>query len=192
MTNIYWVRHGPTHRDGLIGWTDVGADLSDTQALSRLNAHLPSDGIVISSDLQRCVHTADAIGGSRTRLPHRRDLREFHFGDWEEKTFSQVAQSHPDLSYDYWSNPGDIAPPNGESWNQGATRISATVDALIQEHSGQNIIIVAHFGVILTQLQRAANMHAASALGFKIDNLSVTHLEHLGDAWRIMGVNHNP
>ena len=30
------VRHGPTHARGLIGWSDVPADVSDRKALARL------------------------------------------------------------------------------------------------------------------------------------------------------------
>jgi broad specificity phosphatase PhoE len=186
------VRHGPTHRDGLIGWTDAPADLSDTSAIARLNSYLPQRALVISSDLIRCVATADAVTLNRTRLPHDADLREFHFGDWEDRTFSQVSETDPALSRAYWSDPGDHAPPNGESWNAGRTRVSRGIDRLVENHTGQDIIVVAHFGAILTQVQRASDMTAKSALSFKIDNLSVTRIEHMGSAWRVLGVNHNP
>ena len=61
MTRFWWVRHGPTHRKDLVGWTDADADLSDVGALGRLSAHLPAGAPVISSDLIRCRATADAI-----------------------------------------------------------------------------------------------------------------------------------
>ncbi|MDA9911582.1 histidine phosphatase family protein, partial [Amylibacter sp.] len=83
-----------------------------------------------------------------------------------------------------------IAPPNGESWNQAAKRINAEVDNINEKYKGKNIIAVGHFGVILTQLQRAAKIQPQSAISFQIDNLSITHLEHLGDKnWRILSVN---
>ncbi len=192
MTRIWMVRHGPTHRDGLIGWTDAPADLSDTAAIARLNAYLPMDALVISSDLIRCVTTADAVMQTRTRLPHDPGLRELHFGDWENRTFGDVSRTDPDLSRNYWSDPGPHAPPNGESWDTAAARVSRGIDNLIAAHPDQNIIVVAHFGAILTQVQRASNMPAKSALSFKIDNLSVTQIEHMGSAWRVLGVNHTP
>lgn len=192
MTNWWWVRHGPTHADGLIGWTDLAADLSDTQAIARLDAHLPSDALVVSSDLSRCIQTANAIAGTRERLAPTRAIRELNFGDWEAKTFSDVAAADPDLARAYWSDPGDISPPNGESWNQTSERVADFVAATSHVYKGRNIIAVAHFGVILTQLQRAARMKAKSALSYKIDNLSVTRLEFLDPAWRVLGVNHNP
>ncbi|GLQ34997.1 phosphoglycerate mutase [Amylibacter marinus] len=191
MTNWWWVRHGPTHHAGLVGWSDIAADLSDSDAIARLDAHLPDDALVVSSDLIRCVATADRLSGTRERLPHTSDLRELHFGDWELKGFGEVAAQDPEISRAYWEDPGDIAPPNGESWNEAAARIARAVARITAAHQGRNIVAVAHFGAILTQIQRATNIPAKSALGFKIDNLSVTRLEHLGqDDWRVHGVNH--
>ncbi len=192
MTTWWWVRHGPTHAKGLIGATDLPADLSDTAALGRLARFLPADAKVVSSDLSRSVATADAIQSGRARLHHLRELREINFGDWETKSAADVARSHPEISRQYWENPGDIAPPGGESWNQTARRVDRIVDRLNAEIGGGDIVAVAHFGVILTQLQRAAGLSAKAALAFRIDNLSVTRLEFLDPGWRVQGVNHCP
>ncbi len=191
MTRFWWVRHGPTHRKDLIGWTDADADLSDVGALGRLSAHLPAGAPVISSDLIRCRATADAIAGDRLRLSHSAALREIHFGDWEAKTGADLSIAHPELSKEFWSTPGDAALPGGESWNTMSDRVHTAVTTLCHTHPDQDIIVVAHFGVILSQLQRATAMPAKSAIGFQIDNLSVTRIDHLGGVdWRVYGVNH--
>jgi len=192
MTTWWWVRHGPTHAKGLVGWTDLPADLSDTSALARLEAHLPPDALVVSSDLVRSTATADAIVNNRTRLPHAPEIRELHFGDWENRTSAEVSATDPETSRAYWSNPGEVTPPNGESWNTAAARVSAFVTRMNAAHKDQHIVAVAHFGVILTQLQNASRIGAKSALSFKIDNLSVTRLEFLDPFWRVHGVNHRP
>jgi len=192
MTNWWWIRHGPTHSKALVGWTDLPADLSDLDQIARLNRHLPQDAVVVSSDLSRCARTADRVSDGRTRLPDSAEMRELHFGTWENRTFRDVSATDPDLSRAYWTTPGDVAPPKGESWNQTAARVSAFVDQMNRDHAGRNIIAVAHFGVILTQVQRAARISAKSALSFKIDNLSVTRLEFTDPHWRVQGVNHLP
>ncbi len=192
MTRFWWVRHGPTHRKTMIGWTDAPADLSDIEGLARLDAHLPKDALVLSSDLSRCIETAKAIGGKRQFLPPRKNLRELHFGDWEDQSFDTASGLDPALIRAFWDTPGDIQAPNGESWNQLCLRVRGEVDQLCREHTNRDIVIVAHYGVILSQIQHAGNMPAKAATSFHIDNLSVTRLEHLGDAWRIMGVNHKP
>ncbi|MEL7091655.1 MAG: histidine phosphatase family protein, partial [Pseudomonadota bacterium] len=153
----------------------VPADLSDTGAVARLAAALPEDALVVSSDLDRAVRTADAIAGSRRRLAHDPGLREFHFGAWDGVHFSEVAERDEALSRAYWETPGDHAPPGGESWNAAAARVAAAVRR-IEAHGARDVIVVAHFGVILTQLQAALGITAAEVLAYKIDPLSLTVL----------------
>lgn len=190
MTTWHWIRHGPTHQTTITGWRDVPADLSDQAAIGRLSAHLPPDALVISSDLTRSVTTAHAIQGARQRLPHDPGLREFHFGAWDGLHFSTVSALHPDLSRAYWETPGDLAPPGGESWNAGAARVASAVRRMEAAYPVADIIAVAHFGVILTQLQAVLGITAADVLGHKIDPLSVTML-HPGSG-TAHTINHRP
>jgi broad specificity phosphatase PhoE len=176
----------------MVGWSDLPADLSDTAAITRLSEHLPSDGVVISSDLSRTIATADAIQGTRLRLPHDPDLREIHFGDWELKTFHDIEAQDPDRIRAYWEEPGEVRPPNGESWNEVATRVDRGIDRLLHSHRGQKLIVVVHFGVILTQVQRAEQLTASEVFGHRIDNLSVTSLHINDDAWSVKRINHIP
>jgi len=38
ITRFWWIRHGPTHAKGMVGWRDIPADLSDVAGLARLEA----------------------------------------------------------------------------------------------------------------------------------------------------------
>jgi broad specificity phosphatase PhoE len=185
MTRFHWVRHGPTHAKTLVGWSDLPADLSDSAALSRLSAHLPH-APVISSTLSRATATADAIMGPRPRLAHDPDLREIHFGDWELQHYTKVADQA--LIRRFWDEPGSISPPNGESWDAVCARVHGAVDRLMGH---EDIIIVAHFGVILTQVQRALGIGGYEAFSHKIDNLSVTEITFNG-TWGAGRINHIP
>ena len=189
MTRLWFVRHGPTHAKSMVGWSDIPADLSDTAAITRLRNYLPAAPIV-SSDLLRAMATADALAPD-TRLPHDPELREINFGDWELKTFTEVEADDPETIRAYWETPGEIAPPNGESWNAVRKRVDAAIDGYIaREHS--DLIIVAHFGVILTQVQRALGIDAYTAFSHKIENLSVTALAFGSHGWTVGNINHNP
>lgn len=187
MTRFWLVRHGPTHAKTMTGWTDLPADLSDTDALARLSAHLPAEAPVISSDLCRAVATADALG-PRHRLPHDPALREMHFGDWETRAFAEIEAETPDLIRAFWETPGEIRPPGGESWNDLATRTWSALDRL----SGPpDLIIVAHFGPIIAAVQRAENLSPEEAFAHRIDNLSVTCLS-FGPPPKVFAINHRP
>lgn len=192
MSELHLVRHGPTHAKTMVGWSDLPADLSDTAQIARLSAHLPADAVVASSDLSRAAATADALQGRRARLPHLPGLREFHFGDWELKSYSEIESEDADRARAYWESPGDVRPPGGESWNEGAERMGAAVDGLIAAHPGRPLIVVAHFGVILTQLQRALRLSAEEVLAHRIDNLSVTSLALHPGGWQATCINHLP
>ena len=67
--------------------------------------------------------------------------------------------------------------------------MSATVDALTG--AADDIVAVAHFGPILTQIRRATGQSAAAMLATRIDNLSLTRLAFDG-AWRVECVNETP
>lgn len=192
VTRLWWVRHGPTHEKTMVGWRDVPADLSDHETIARLNAHLPQDALLVSSDLIRATATADALSQGRHRLPHHPGLREVHFGDWDGQTWDAIANTHPELSFAYWDDPGDHRPPNGESWNEAAARISAATDSLLAAHPGRDIIVIAHFGAILTQVQRAMGCAPVDVFAHRIDNLSVTRLDRHATGWDIVAINHRP
>lgn len=185
----FWVRHGPTHAKGMVGWTDLAADLSDTGAVDRLADHVPREAVVVSSDLSRAAATADAIQRQRVRLAHAPALREMHFGDWEMRHHAEIEAEDRDRIFAFWDQPGDVAPPGGESWNALRARVDGWVDAF--EGSGP-VIAVAHFGVILTQVQRALSIPAREAFSHRIDNLSVTHLQRSAEGWQVALLNHLP
>lgn len=190
MTRLWWVRHAPTHARSLAGWSDIPADLSDTAALARLHAHLPAGALVTSSDLARATATAAALGAGRRPLPADPAFRELHFGAWEGLTHDEVSAGWPALSRAWWEDPALAAPPGGESWNQAEARISAASAALAGRHSGEDIVIVAHMGAILTQYARAAGLTPAQALAQRIDPLSVTRLDRVDGRWQVGCVNH--
>lgn len=192
MTVWHWVRHGPTHEKTFVGWRDVPADLSDRARIARLDAALPRPALLVSSDLIRASATADVLGEGRARLPHAPQMREIDFGEWDGLHHSEVAERDPELSRRYWEDPGDVAAPNGESWNAAAARVGAFVDAMNVAHPAAQIVAVAHFGAILTQLQRALGASAYDTLAHRIDNLSITRLVHDMGAWRVEAINHLP
>lgn len=190
-TRLWLIRHGPTHAKGVTGWTDVDVDLSDTARIEQLRRVLP-DAPMISSDLRRAVLTADAVQQTRPRLAHDADLRETNFGAWEGMDFAEISARDGDLARQFWTEPGDVAPPKGESWNTMATRVSHALDRAITSQTADDLIVVAHFGVILAIVQMATSMSAKSVLSFQIDNLSLTRIDALPDhQFRVHSVNNN-
>lgn len=183
MKRVFMLRHGPTHARQMIGWTDLPADLSDHAMIARIDAALP-DAAVVSSDLLRAITTADAIQGARPRLPHEPDLREMHFGTWENRLWADVNADEPEAIRAFWENPGDTQAPGGESWNMLLHRVTARIDALLLDHD--TLIITAHFGAILAQAQRAAGWSTQEAFAHKVEPLSLTETHRENGDWRLV------
>lgn len=176
----------------MVGWRDVPADLSDTAQIERVRAALPPHALMLSSDLSRAADTARVLCSTQTLRPANADLREFNFGAWDGLHFSQVAARDPDLSRRFWENPGALKAPDGESWDDVAARVRRVVDKVNAAHPDGDIIAVAHFGVILTQVQRALGVTPYEALSHRIDPLSLSVLEFDGRLWRADRINHHP
>ncbi|MCA0919433.1 histidine phosphatase family protein [Pseudooceanicola nanhaiensis] len=190
MRRLIWVRHGPTHARGMVGWTDLPADLSDTARIARLSQWLPGEARIVSSDLTRAVTTADVLQGDRARLPHDPALREMHFGDWEMRRAGELMESHPDLSRAFWTDPGSACPPGGESWQALTARVCRAVDALLATPG--DLVIVAHMGAILCHVAHATGLPAREAISHSVDPLSATELRQTSAGWELVRINHAP
>ncbi|MEM9031899.1 MAG: histidine phosphatase family protein [Pseudomonadota bacterium] len=186
---IWWIRHGPTHARGMVGWSDINADLSDAAAISRLRASLPHSATLVSSDLKRTIQTANALCLDAVRLAPSADLRELNFGAWELRTHDEIEAEDPDRIRSFWETPGAVTPPGGESWDTLSARVETAVQGLLAEHD--QIIAVAHFGVILSQVQRAMGWQGKEAFAQRIEPLSLTCITYGPE--RCAGpINHRP
>ena len=101
MTLVFLVRHGLTATTGnvLTGWTP-GIPLDDrgrqqAEALAARLAPVPLDAI-ISSPLERCRQTADAIAATGEGRPavvlEDERLGECHYGDWTGRPLKRLAK----------------------------------------------------------------------------------------------------
>lgn len=193
MTVWHWVRHGPTYAKNFVGWRDLPADLSDDAQIERLKEHLPDEAILLASDLDRARRTADALQtNGHVRLADDPHLREIHFGIWDGMHFEDIALRDPHLSRQFWEEPGHVTAPAGESWNETTARVEGVVRRINHRYPKAQVIVAAHFGVILTQVQKAARITPYEALAHRIDNFSVTRISWDHGKGRVETINHLP
>ncbi len=204
-TRWWWIRHAPVveHGGRIYGQRDMACDTSDAAAMSWLAAALPEGAVWVTSHLRRAIDTAAANAAAGLEAPEpiiERDLAEQDFGDWQGLAWDELrAAGKPD--YDaFWNDPGNVSPPGGESLVQVMARVSAVIERLTAEHGGRDIVAVTHGGTIRSALAIALALEPARMIGFMIDNLSLTHIDHIpggilagrGTAWRVMTVNALP
>jgi probable phosphoglycerate mutase len=183
-TRILAIRHGETawNVDTRIqGHLDI--PLNDTgrwqaQRLARALAARDAIHAVYSSDLQRAHDTAQAIAAA-TGAPLRTHtgLRERGFGIFEGRTYAEIEQTWPAESEHWRRRTPDWQPPQGgESLIQVRARILQTLQELAAPHAGQQIVLVAHGGVMDQLYRLATGQELQAPRTWQLGNTAVNRL----------------
>ena len=206
VTRWWWIRHAPVPDGGRIyGQSDLACDCSDAEIFRILARELPRDAVWVTSNLVRTKQTAAAIlAADRGRrfagveplvVPH---FAEQHLGDWqgqERKAFYAAAQGRHAHAV---VRAGRRAPAGGrELRRSGAARGAGDRAAEQRASRPRHRRRHARRHHPRRGGARAGPDRRRRALGFSIDNCSLTRLDHLtadGGAglWRVVAVNHRP
>jgi alpha-ribazole phosphatase len=183
QTRLWLIRHAPVDGPrGIIHGLDAPADISDTAALLRLRFLLPSPHVAISSPSRRARETAAALGLAAVADA---SFGEQDFGSWTGRTHEEIRRDSGSTYDAFWRAPATNRPPGGESFVEQIARVRSGIEAL----PAGDAILVAHAGTIRAALALALEMPPDNALRFVIDPLSVTRLDRLDNAWRVVAVN---
>jgi probable phosphoglycerate mutase len=183
-TRILAIRHGETawnvdtrlqgHLD--IPLNDVGLRQAEHLA-SALAAREVVDAIY-ASDLSRAHATAQAIAQAmgHTVSTHI-GLRERHFGVFQGRTFDEVEAELPAHAWHWRKRTPDWSPPEGgESLLALRERIVRTVDELAARHAGQQIVMVAHGGVLDILYRAATRLSLQAPRTWELTNTAINRL----------------
>jgi alpha-ribazole phosphatase len=180
---LWLIRHAPVDgpRD-IIHDPDAPADVRDSAAIARVRVQLPSSHTAFCSPARRTRETALALGLSPVLEPA---FREQSFGEW-------TGRRHDDLrrelgpAYDaFWRAPASNRPPGGDSFVDQIARVATGLQSL----PAGDVVLVVHSGTIRAALAVALGITPENALRFVINPLSITRLDRLADAWRVVTVN---
>jgi len=194
-TRIVAIRHGETAWNAstrIQGHTDI--PLNDhgqrqAQLLAQALAQADPMDAIYCSDLQRALATAQALSEQTgARLVTHVGLRERAFGDFEGRSFAQIEQEMPEQAQLWRTRVPDWIPPGGgESLLAMQKRVMATVNALAQQHPGQQIAVVAHGGV-LDVLYRAATQQSLQApRSWTLGNAAINRLLWTPESLTLVG-----
>ena len=151
---IYLVRHGQTDgsREGrYCGAIDIPLNATGRAMAEALASHYGGEpwAAIYSSPLQRARQTAEPLC-KRTGLVLEVEpgLREIEYGAWEGLLPEEARASDPKL-YGAWdADPGNVAPPGGESGHQIADRAVHALEAIRTRHPDGQVLAVAHKATI--------------------------------------------
>ena len=183
-TRILAIRHGETawnvdtrlqgHLD--IPLNDVG--LRQAQHLAQALVQRDAIDAIYASDLSRAHTTAQAIAQAtgHTVSTHP-GLRERHFGAFQGRTFAEIEIELPEHAWHWRKRTPDWTPPEGgESLIDLRERIVATVDELAAQHPGQQVVMVAHGGVLDILYRAATRLDLQAPRTWALTNTAVNRL----------------
>jgi len=114
-------------------------------------------------------------------------LRERGFGKFEGQTYAAIEAQWPDESRRWRQREPDFAPEGGETPVQVMERVERTIAELAAPHSGEQIVVVAHGG-IMDMLYRLATRQSVSApRTWELGNTAINRLLWTPDGLTLVG-----
>jgi alpha-ribazole phosphatase/probable phosphoglycerate mutase len=152
-TNLWLLRHpepGATARGRCYGSLDVtlsSVGIEQAHAVAKALSAQPLAAIY-TSPRRRCAQAAAILARDRTcPVEIVEDLRELDFGEFEGRTYDEIAAQYPDLYRQWMERPTGTRFPGGECFGDMCVRVLESTSRLRTRHEGESIAIVAHGGV---------------------------------------------
>lgn len=166
---IYLVRHTETvcEKGICYGQSDVDIITPFDEIFDGIISKLPSEALIFSSPLQRCVILAKHIQKNIEAISYQEDerLQEMNFGDWELKSWNEIP---PEELNPWMEDFVNIKVSNGESFVELHERVGHFLSDKISKIK-RPIIIVAHAGIIRSILCHQSSLPLKDAFNNKVD-----------------------
>jgi probable phosphoglycerate mutase len=196
-TRIIAVRHGETawNVDTRIqGQLDIALNDKGRWQARRVGLALADEQLdcIYSSDLVRAHATAQAIAEHSSNPAARQvqlhtGLRERGFGTFEGQTWADIETQWPEEARRWRQRDPHFAPPGGETPLQLRDRVAATVNDIATRHTGQQIVLVAHGGVMDMLYRLATRQDIGAPRTWELGNAAINRLLWTPDALTLVG-----
>ena len=196
MTRIILVRHGQTEwnsTERFRGHADVPLDkigLAQAEATGKYVARLCHPVAIYAAPLSRTIKTAEAIA-RQFNLPVESEsgLIDVDCGQWQGLTPDEVRQRWP-REFEQWLNlPGRFGFPGGESLEDARLRAMQTLNALLNRHTGQDIVLVSHTALNRLILLSALGLGCDQFWNLRQDTCAVNVLETRLEGFVVVSLN---
>jgi len=149
------------------GWQQMRAAVAD---------HHPWQTI-ITSPLSRCREFAREVA-TRHDIPLVADarLQEIGFGSWEGKTAEELRARDPECIRRFLRDPLGQRPEGAEPLTIFRDRVINAWEAILQSCAGQQVLVVAHAGVIRMVLRHVLAMPLETLFRIQVGNASLTRI----------------
>ena len=192
-TRIIAIRHGETlwNVDTRIqGHRDIPLNDRGRWQAAQVARALTGEPIaaVYASDLLRAHATGAAIAEAAGAPLHAEpDLRERSFGELEGRTFAEIEAALPEQARRWRQRDPHFAPEGGESLTLLRARIAEVTARLAARHLGQQIVLVAHGGVLDVLYRLATGQELQAPRTWLLANAALNRLLWTPEALTLVG-----
>lgn len=196
--SVWLLRHGEPAdeaRGRCYGSLDVELSAEGKRQAQSASAALSKQtfGAIYSSPRRRCREAARILAIERPCKVEIIDaLAEIHFGNFEGRTYDEIALDHPDLFQQWMERPTEFQFPGGESLEQMWKRVTAAARTLRERHSGESIAIVTHGGVIRILLAEVLGVPPANIFRIAQDYGAINLIRYFDGTPVVEMVNMRP
>lgn len=194
--NLWLVRHPepePSATGRCYGSLDIDlseAGIRQAHAAAAFFMDVPLAAIY-SSPRRRCTRAA-AIIAACGQFSIVDALRELDFGEFEGRTYDEIAALHPDVYRRWMESPTDVCFPGGESFSQMRTRVIRLREELLTRHAGESIALITHGGNIRILLADALGVPPRNIFRISQAYSAISHIRYVEGAPLVEYVNIQP
>ncbi|GGM17789.1 bifunctional RNase H/acid phosphatase [Nakamurella endophytica] len=178
-TVVLVVRHGETTwsvRGRFAGREDVPLTANGVRQAHAVAARIAAlqPDLVLTSPLQRCRATADAVARVRGIPVEPVDaLLDGALGEWTGLTVGQIEAGWPE-QFARWRSDVAATPPGGESFIQIRDRVRTVQERIRARHSGRVVVLVTHAAVAKMVVTEALGVPPDVAYRLRVDTGSLS------------------
>jgi alpha-ribazole phosphatase/probable phosphoglycerate mutase len=159
------------------GWQQM----ADALKLNSINKAAPWTHL-ISSPLSRCADFAHQLNEThQLKLQIEPRFSEIDFGDWEGLTSKQIMDRDPERLLQYWDNPNDNPPPNGESLSHFKARVIYAWNDTLTQHAmtdNKHLLVVIHGGALRVILSHILAMPDTTLFNIDVPYACLSRVQH--------------
>ncbi len=195
MTRVIFVRHGQTswNQEGKYqGHSDISLNERGIRQGNLVAKRLAKEKIsaIYSSDLLRAQQTAEAIAKYHgLSVMTKPDFREINFGIWEGLTYQEIMADWSEILTAMYSKPGEIGPPQGESFQVVKQRVTHALQECVKKHQEQTIVLVSHGGTMRVLLCAALGIGLDKMWSMRQDSSAINIIEYIDNRAVVALVN---
>ena len=197
-TRIYLVRHGHlinSDKGVFNGHSDIGLSLKGVAQTITVSQWFKDKPIraIYSSDLRRSQEGAKTIASSLgLEVISTEAFRERNFGRFEGLTPDEIQRDYGPIWERWIADPIDTTPPDGESFFEMEKRIMEGLEAMLDKHRNEEIMIYSHGGVNRIILCHALNLNIENWFRLQQDFCGISIVDFYNSTALVRLMNWSP